>query len=62
MRLPTDICDSLKKLLFNNRYRENQVAWANIVNHIQSLHNLAEASVYAVEVLCVLTVVADKEL
>ena len=62
MRLPAEICDSLKNLLFNNLNRENQVARADVVNHIQTLYNLTEAGVHAVEVLCVLAVVADEEL
>ena len=49
-------------LLLHNSNRENQIAWADVVNHINALHNLAEAGVYAVEVLGVLAAVADEEL
>ena len=50
------------KLLFADSNREYQVAGADIVDYVESVNYLAEAGVYAVEVLCVLTVVADKEL
>ena len=42
--------------------RENEVARANIVNHILAFDNLTEAGVNAIEVLCVAAIVADKEL
>ena len=38
-------------------YRENQIARANVVNHIQTLDNLTKAGVYAIEVLGILAVV-----
>jgi hypothetical protein len=49
-------------LLLCDCYRENQIAGANVVNHVQALHNLTEAGVYAVQVLSIATVVADEEL
>ena len=49
-------------LLLCDCYRENQVAGANIVNYVQALYNLTEAGVYAVQVLSVAAVMADKEL
>ena len=55
--------------LFNSQFsilldgnREDKVARANVVNYIFALDNLAEAGVYAIEVLGVATVVADEEL
>ncbi len=42
--------------------REDEVARTNIVDNIFALYDLAEAGVYAVEVLRVATIVADKEL
>jgi hypothetical protein len=53
---------ALLLLLLSNRYRQNQVAGADIVDNIQALDNLAKAGVYAIEVLGVHTIVADKEL
>ena len=50
------------KLLFANSNREYQVAGADIVNYVEAVNYFAEAGVYAVEVLCVLAVVADEEL
>ena len=49
-------------LLFDNRNREDQIAGADVVDNVDTLHNLAEACVHAVEVLGVLAVVADEEL
>ena len=49
-------------LLFGNRYRKDQIAWADIVDYILALYDLTKAGVNAVEVLGVHTVVADKEL
>ena len=51
-----------KLLLLNDCYREDQVAWADIVNNILTLNNLTEAGMHTVKVLRITTVVADKEL
>ena len=53
---------SKKLLLLNNRYREDQVAWADIVNNILALDNLTEAGMHTVKVLRIAAVVADEEL
>ena len=49
-------------LLLCDCYRKNQIAGADVVNHVQALYNLTEAGVYAVQVLCVAAVMTDKEL
>ncbi len=51
-----------ENLLLDNCNRENQVAGADVVDDIEALDDLAEAGVYAVEVLGVLAIVADEEL
>jgi hypothetical protein len=49
-------------LLLHDCYRKNQIAWADIVNYIHTLDNLAKAGVNAIEVLGIAAVVADEEL
>lgn len=50
------------RLLLHDGDGEDEVAGADVVNHIQALDNLAEAGVNSVEVLGVLAVVADEKL
>ena len=50
------------RLLLGNCDREDQIAWADVVYNINTLDDLAEAGVYAVEVLGIHAVVADEEL
>lgn len=49
-------------LLLDNGYREDQIAGANIVYHVETLHHAAETGVNAVEMLRILAVMADEEL
>ena len=49
-------------LLLNDGDAQNKVAWADVVDNVNTLNHLAEAGVYAVKVLCVGAVVADEEL
>ena len=59
--LDTLFC-SLGRLLLYDCHREDQIAWADIVDYILALYHLTEAGVNAIEVLCIATVVADEEL
>jgi hypothetical protein len=49
-------------LLLYDCDRENKIARTNIVDNILTLDNLTKASVDAVKMLSILTIVADEEL
>lgn len=49
-------------LLLNNGYREDKISGTYVVDDIYTLDHLAEACMAAIEVLCIFSVVADKEL
>ena len=62
MRVSTWTPSNAFSLLLDNCHREDQIAGTDIVNHILTLYDLAEAGVNAIEVLRVAAIVADEEL
>ena len=53
---------TIRWLLLDDANRKDEVARADVIDHIDTLDNLTEAGVHAIEVLCVHTVMADEEL